>query len=447
MITLKQAAEWCRGTVLPEYENVGFFGARADSRLVEPGQLFVALIGARDGHDFVPMAMEKGAAAVLGQRQLPGVPMIVAEDSLAALGDIARGYRENVVPHIPVVGVTGSVGKTTTKEMIACALASGLRTQKTEKNFNNNIGLPMTVLDLRPDTQAAVIEMGMNHFGEISYLTRIARPDVAVITNIGTMHIENLGSREGICRAKLEILEGLRRDGVLILNGDEPLLRQAQTGRRTLFFGLDTECDLTAEDIDEHEEGIRFTALGLGQRVPVDLSALGRHYIYNSLSALLAARCLGLPMEGAARALRGFTNTGNRQRIFQKNGYTVIADCYNAGPESMAAALSILAGRRTEGRRIAVLGDMLELGEHGPAAHAKVGALAAQCADLVLTYGPLSRGTAAAAGEKGRGFDTHEALVEALLAEARPGDVLLFKGSHGMHMEKVLEAFLERTKE
>ena len=441
MITLKQAAAWCGGTVLPEYENVHFFGARADSRVIEPGQLFVALVGVRDGHDFIPAALEKGAAAVLGERQIPGVPMIVAENSLRALGDIARGWRETGAAGIRVVGVTGSVGKTTTKEMIACALSSALRTQKTEKNFNNDIGLPMTVLDLRPDTEAAVIEMGMNHFGEISYLTRIAKPDVALITNIGTMHIKNLGSREGICKAKLEILEGLRGDGAVILNGDEPLLRGAGVPHPTLWFGLKTECDLTAEDLVEHELGIRFTAVGLSQRVPVDLAALGQHYVYNTLSALLAAHCLNVPLEGAARALRGFTNTGNRQRIFDKNGYHVVADCYNAGPESMAASLSILEKRPTEGRRIAVLGDMLELGEYGPEAHARVGRLAAQSADLVLTYGPLCILTAEAAGEKGRHYDTHADLLAALRAEARPGDVLLFKGSHGMHMEKVLEDF------
>ena len=443
MITLKQAAAWCRGTVLPEYENVAFSGARADSRLIEPGQLFVALVGARDGHDFIPTAMEKGAAAALGQRQLPGVPMIVVRDSLTALGDIARGWRETEAARVRVVGVTGSVGKTTTKEMIACALSATLRTQKTEKNYNNNIGLPMTVLDLRPDTDAAVIEMGMNHFNEISYLTNIALPDIAVITNIGTMHIENLGTREGICRAKLEILEGLAMHGTAILNGDEPLLRRAVTRRKTLFFGLEKECDLMARDIDNREDGVSFTAEGFGERWRVDLPVPGTHNVCNALAALLAARCAGVPVYLAAEALHSFTNTGDRQNIYVRDGYTVIADCYNAGPESMAAALSILAGRRTEGRRIAVLGDMLELGIHARGAHERVGKLAAETADLVLAYGPMSKWVSDAAGDKGRQFDTHEALLEVLRAEAKPGDVLLFKGSHGMHMEKVLEGFFK----
>lgn len=440
MITLKQAAQWCGGRVLPEFETVAFSGARADSRLIRPGQLFVALQGVRDGHDFIPMAMERGAAAALGQRQLPGVPMLLVKDPLRALGDIARHYRADCFRHIPTVGVTGSVGKTTTKEMIACALSAVYKTQKTEKNFNNDIGLPMTVLDLQPDTEAAVIEMGMNHFGEISYLTGIAQPDVAVITNIGTMHIENLGSREGICRAKLEILEGLSKDGVVILNGDEPLLRRAETHHKTLYFGIGTECDLTATDYQELPDGVRFRAVGFGQSWEVALPVEGRHNVYNALAALLAARCVGVPVDAAVSALRFFANTGDRQNIYEKDGFTVIADCYNAGPESMAAALSILA-RRTGGRRIAVLGDMLELGDHAPGAHERVGKLAAESAELVLCYGPLSRFTAEAAGDKGRHFDSHEALIAALKAEARPGDALLFKGSHGMHMEKVLEGF------
>ena len=296
--------------------------------------------------------------------------------------------------------------------------------------------------DLTEDTEAAVIEMGMNHFGEISYLTRIARPDVAVITNIGTMHIENLGSREGICKAKLEILEGLSSEGTVILNGDEPLLRAADTGHRTLYFGFGPDNDLRAENVTEDEGKTQFTAVGMGKRFEILLPVEGRHNVMNALAAALVGLTMGLSDTQITAGLAGFRNTGERQNIYEKNGYTVISDCYNAGPESMAAALSILARRKTAGRRIAVLGDMLELGDYGADAHAKVGGLAAQAADLVLTYGPLSRITAEAAGEKGSHYDTHGAMIEALRTLARPGDVLLFKGSHGMHMEKVLEGFI-----
>lgn len=442
MISFRQAALWCGGNVLPQEEALTFSGIRNDSRELREGNLFAALQGARDGHDFIPAALEKGAAGALGARRIPGAPMIVVPDPLKAMGDLAREYRKTL--GAKVIGVTGSVGKTTTKEMISAVLETVFVTQHTEKNYNNDIGVPITVLDLRPDCEAAVIEMGMNHAGEISYLSQIARPDVAVITCIGTAHIGNLGSRENICRAKLEILDGMDADGTVILNGDDDLLQKAETGRRTLFFGLGEACDLRAEEIREEDGVTRFTAVGLGKRFPVVLPVAGVHNVRNALSAILVGLVCGAEPEQIVRGLAGFRNTGNRQNIYEQDGYTVIADCYNAGPESMAASLSVLAGRKTAGKRIAVLGDMLELGEHGPEAHRRVGEIAAQCADLVLAYGPLSAGIAEAAGEKGRHFDSREAMTAALREAAQPGDVLLFKGSHGMHLEKVLEAFFIR---
>ncbi len=442
MISFRQAALWCGGAVLPQEEARTFSGIRNDSRELQPGNLFAALQGVRDGHDFIPAALEKGAAGALGARRIPGVPMIVVPDPLKAMGDLAREYRKTL--GAKVIGVTGSVGKTTTKEMISAVLETAFVTQHTEKNYNNDIGVPITVLDLRPDCEAAVVEMGMNHAGEISYLSKIARPDVAVITCIGTAHIGNLGSRENICRAKLEILDGMDADGTVILNGDDDLLQKAGTGRKTLYFGLSEGCDLRAEEIREEDGETRFTAVGLGRRFPVVLPVAGVHNVRNALSAILVGLVCGAEPEQIVRGLAGFRNTGNRQNIYQQDGYTVIADCYNAGPESMAASLSVLAGRKTAGRRIAVLGDMLELGEHGPEAHRRVGEIAAQCADLVLAFGPLSAGIAEAAGEKGRHFDSREAMTAALREAAQPGDVLLFKGSHGMHLEKVLEAFFIR---
>ena len=234
-LTLGQAAAWCGGQIAPELEERPFFGANFDSRLIRPGELFAALPGARDGHDFAASALERGAAAVLASRPVDG-PAIYVEDTSHALRDIARGYRESLPCRC--VGITGSVGKTTTKEMIAAVLRTALRTQWTEKNYNNEIGLPVSVLRLKPDCEAAVLEMGMNHFGELSVLTRIAQPDLAVITNIGTMHIENLGSREGILQAKLEILEGLRPGGRVIFNGDDALLRPLAARYHAVCFGL-----------------------------------------------------------------------------------------------------------------------------------------------------------------------------------------------------------------
>ena len=442
MITLKQAAAWSGGTVLPEYENVAFAGSQVDSRRLAPGELFVAIRAERDGHDFIPAALEKGAAAALGERQLPGVPMIVVPDSLRAWQQIAAGWR-GTLTGTRIIGLTGSVGKTTTKEMTAACCSALFRTQWTRENYNNDMGVPKTLLELRPETECAVIEMGMNHFGEISRLTALVRPDVAVITNIGTMHIENLGSREGICRAKLEILEGLAPNGTAVLNGDEPLLRAAAIPCRTLRFGLGAENELRAEEIRPTETGVAFTAVGFGRRIPVELPVPGRHCVMNALAAMLAARCVGVPLERSAERLGQFENTGNRLRISRHNGFIIIADCYNAGPESTAAALAVLRDRPAEGRRIAVLGDMLELGDYAPAAHRRVGEEAAAAADLILAYGPLSRELANAAGEKARHFDSREELLEALRRTARPGDVILFKASHGMHLEQVLENFTE----
>ena len=278
MISFRQAAQWCGGAVLPEYEALQFSGIRNDSRELQPGNLFAALQGVRDGHDFIPAALEKGAD---GARQLPGVPMIVVPEPLKAMGDIARGWR--AAQKVRVIGVTGSVGKTTTKEMISAVLGAAFATQHTEKNYNNDIGVPITLLDLRPETAFDVVEMGMNHAGEISYLTKIARPDVAVITCIGTAHIGNLGSRENICRAKLEILDGMDADGTVILNGDDDLLQKAQTGRNTLYFGLGANCDLRAENVCEADGETRFTAVGLGRRFPVVLPVAGLHNVRNAL--------------------------------------------------------------------------------------------------------------------------------------------------------------------
>lgn len=443
MITLKQAAQWCGGKVLPEYENVAFLGAENDSRSILPGQLFVALRAARDGHDFIGKAMEAGAAAALGERQLPGVPMIVVPDSLTGLQKIARGWRQ-MLGETRFIGLTGSVGKTTTKEMTATACAAVYRTQWTQKNYNNDIGVPRTLLELRPETELAVVEMGMNHAGELSRLTRLALPDVAVITNVGTMHIENLGSREGICKAKLELLEGLSPDGVAVLNGDEPLLRRASPACKTLWFGLGTDCDLRAEAVRTSAFETAFTAVGFGERVDVLLPTPGEHNALNALAAMLAAHSVGVPLRKAAEALRSFVNTGDRLRTYRQDGYTVIADCYNAGPESARAALKVLRDIPTEGRKIAVLGDMLELGDFAPAAHRAVGEQAAQSADLILAYGPLSRELTAAAGGKARHFEAKEDLLAALRASAQSGDVLLFKGSHGMHLEQVMNAFFSK---
>ncbi len=448
VITLAQAAQWCAGQIDPKYADVAFLGANNDSRKIEPGQLFIALQGERDGHDYIPAALERGAAAVLCSRLTGDYPAIVVADTRRALGDIARQERKRL--GMKVVGVTGSVGKSTTKEMIACALEGTYRVSKTPANHNNDIGMPMAILAMPADTQVAVLEMGMNHFREIAYLASIACPDVAVIVNIGTMHIEHLGSREGILRAKLEILEGMREDGKVILNGDDDMLwsqRNLSHLHFTYFGRENMDCQLTARDICQGEGAVRYLAFTQGFHFPVELPVEGLHHVTDSLAAIAVGLELGVDLAAMQERLSAFRNMAGRQEIFEKNGYTIINDCYNAGPESMNAALQVLGSR--SGRKIAVLGDMLELGVCTQAEHYRVGRIAAEQVHLLFAYGP--HGSRVVSGaitggmseNRARAFEDRDALVRALRAAAKPGDVLLFKGSRGMHMELALQGFLE----
>ena len=447
-ITLAQAARWCGGTIDPKYANVSFFGANNDSRKIEPGQLFVALQGARDGHDFIPMAIEKGAAAVLCTHLEGDYPAIVVEDTRIALGQIAREERKRL--GIKVVGVTGSVGKSTTKEMIASVLETTYRVAKTPANHNNDIGMPMAILSIPEDTEVAVLEMGMNHFREIAYLSSIGQPDVAVIINIGTMHIEHLGSKEGIRQAKLEILEGLQPGGSILLNGDDEMLWQVRDQIKVpcVYFGSENvKSAVCGVDVKMDESGLSFRVQTQQAQFPIKLALEGQHYLLDALAAVSAGLQLGVTPECITEALGNFRNMAGRQEIFEANGYTVIKDCYNAGPESMAAALAVLG--KKPGRRIAVLGDMLELGKRAPAEHYRIGRITAENADMLFAYGPNSGRVVSGAITGGmsnvhaHAFDDQQKLAAALKAIVKCGDVLLFKGSHGMHMEHILERLLQ----
>ena len=448
-ITLAQAAQWCGGTVDPKYAQISFLGASNDSRSVKPGQLFVALEGVRDGHDFIPAALAAGAAAVLCSHSGGDFPAIVVKDTRKALGDIAREERKRL--NVKVVGVTGSVGKSTTKEMIVGILSQKYRTGKTPVNHNNDIGMPMAILALPEDTEVAVLEMGMNHFGEMAYLTSIAAPDIAVITNIGTMHIEHLGSREGILHAKLEILQGLRPGGHLIYNGDEPLLWNLRGSGSTAphYFGLENPaCDVKGS-VRQEAEGCTELAVTAGEEsFQVCLPVEGRHFVSDALAAVAVARLLEVPVEGIRQGLAGFRSMEGRQEIYEAGGYTIIRDCYNAGPESMAASLTVLG--KKNGRRIAVLGDMLELGVCTQAEHYRVGRIAAGKCDLLLALGKNAGRVVNGAITGGMrpvdamAFDSAPELVRVLRAKARPGDIILFKGRRGMKMAQVLDQFLEK---
>lgn len=449
-ITLRQAAQWCGGRVDPKYYDVTFLGANNDTRKLNSGELFVALQGVRDGHDYIPAALEKGAAAVLCTHCDGDYPAIVVPDTRLALGDIARHERQRL--GCKVIGITGSVGKSTTKEMVSAVLSSTYRVSKTPVNHNNDIGMPMAILSMPEDTQIAVLEMGMNHFGEIAYLSAIAKPDVAVIVNIGTMHIEHLGSMEGILQAKLEILEGMGSERKVILNGDDPLLWNLhKTLSGVTYFGVsNTECAVMGSDVRETEGMLQFKVEHQERQIPITLQLEGQHYVSDALAAIAVGAALDVDDDKIRQSLAGFENMAGRQEIFQAGEYTIIKDCYNAGPESMSAALTVL-GHKT-GRRVAVLGDMLELGVCTPAEHYKIGRLAAEKADILLAYGPNSSRvmngaiTGGMSDTRVSAYEDREKLVAALKQIAKPGDVLLFKGSRGMQMDVALEMFLHQDK-
>ena len=449
-ITLRDAAQWCGGTVEEKYEDVVFDGAGNDTRSLQPGQLFIALQGVRDGHDYIPAAIAKGAAAVLCSRKVGDYPAILVKDPRTALGDIAREALKRI--GAKVVAVTGSVGKSTTKEMIAAVLSGTFRVSKTPANHNNDIGMPMAILDMPEDTEVAVLEMGMNHFREIAYLSCIAHPDVAVIINVGTAHIEFLGTQQGIRQAKLEILEGMTPQGMLLLNGDDTMLRclDVTPKQRITYFGASEGCDVRAQDIGQKDGVLRFTVEAGRLTFPVEMKLEGEHYVADALAAVTVGLKLGVHPDKIRQQLDAFQNMSGRQEIFEAKGCTIINDCYNAGPESMAAALNVLGNR--PGRHIAVLGDMLELGDCAQAEHYKIGRIAAEKADMVFAFGPHAGRvldgtiTGGMPENMGRAFDSREDLITALRRAVKPGDVILFKGSHGMHLEKVLEAFLKEEK-
>ena len=448
-ITLQDAAGWCGGQIDPKYSQVAFLGATNDTRKLEPGQLFVALQGVRDGHDFIPAALEKGAAAVLCTHCDGDYPAIVVPDTRIALGHIAKAERERI--GMKVVGITGSVGKSTTKEMVSAVLGSTYRVSKTPVNHNNDIGMPMAILAMPEDTQVGVLEMGMNHFREIAYLSQIGQPDIAVIVNIGTMHIEHLGSMEGILQAKLEILEGMKPEGKLILNGDDSLLwnLHKQPQNEIVYFGQrNTECPVVGLDAVQNEGLLSFQACAGGRKFNVELPLEGAHYVPDALAAIAVGLEMGVEPQKICQSLARFETMAGRQEIRREKEMTFICDYYNAGPESMAAALEVLGNK--SGRRIAVLGDMLELGVCTQAEHYKVGRIAAQKADLVFAYGPNSirvlNGciTGGMPETKARAFTDRERLVSILQQMVQPGDTILLKGSRGMRMELILEQLLQK---
>ena len=424
-----------------------------DSRQITPGCLFVALQGERfDGHDFVPAALEKGAAAAVVHHPVdaPRERLIQVDDTQRALLRMAACYRDRF-PALRVAAVTGSVGKTTTKEMMACVLSSGWKTLKTEGNMNNEIGMPKTLLQLDGSHEAAVIEMGMTGFGEIRDLTLAAKPCLGIITTIGVSHLERLGSRENILKAKLEVCEGMADGAPLLLNGDNDLLSRVTDDRlRVILFGIQNPaCAIRCTGWREEGDSTRLTIAWEGGEYPVLLPALGRHNVTNALAAFGAGVALGLEPAACAAALSRYRPAGMRQRLIRKEGVLVMEDCYNASPDSMRAALETLGSYPCQGQRIAVLSDMLELGAVEEEGHLEAGALAAQKADRLLCWGPLARlyvqgARQAGMGDRAQWFPTKEDLARAVADTVGPGDLCWFKASRGMALEEVIGLVWDR---
>lgn len=460
-LTLHKIAEACGGKLFgcDGETDKEVSGVVLDSRLVEENFLFVAAKGERvDGHDFISQVMDNKAAGVVCERVPKEVdgPYILVKDSFQALKDIAEFYRKQL--DIKVVGITGSVGKTSTKEFIASVLAEKYQVLKTEGNYNNEIGLPLTVLKIRKHHQAAVLEMGISDFGEMHRLSKIARPDICLLTNIGECHLENLKSREGILQAKTEIFDFMQEDGAICANGDDDMLRRieemnghkALKGRKPIYFGLNESNPVYADEIENkglfgssakiHMENGEFTA-----EIPLP----GGHMVYNALAAACVGSLLGLSRAQIREGIAKVKPLGGRSNIIRLPERVVIDDCYNANPVSMCAALDLLEAALT--RRVAVMGDMFELGDNKERMHAKVGAYAVEKGiEVIVCIGELSINMYDSAGEAmqeaGREntelyyFPGKKEFLEKMSGILRKGDTVLVKASHGMAFEEIVKA-------
>ncbi len=441
-MTIGRAAAACGGKLLQTAEpETALSRLVIDSRQVRPGDLFAAYEGERvDGHDYMAAAFQKGAACCLARRLPENVagPVILVDDVQEALEAIFRDYRRSI--RIPVLGITGSVGKTSAKEMCAAVLGSRFSVLKTEGNLNNQLGVPMTLSRIGPEHQAAVVEMGISGFGEMSRLAQMAKPDLALFTVIGHAHLEFLHDLLGVLKAKTEMLDHMAPDAPVLVNGDDALLKELRCRQRLLRFGLGPDCELRAENIrvTPHWE-TDCELVWEGRRIPIHIPAFGRHMVYAALGGAAAGLVLGLTDEEIARGVAAYETVGRRGLVTDTGFLTLVDDSYNANPDSMASSLASLTD--LPGRKVCILGDMLEMGPEAGQMHYDLGRRAAALGmDLVLCCGELSRETARGAGAAGRHFESREELTAALPGLIRAGDAVLVKASRGMRFEEIAEA-------
>lgn len=448
-MNLQNIAAACRGSFHGDSSLLSkeITGVAIDSRKVEPGFLFVPIRGAKvDGHTFIPQVMEKGALVTLTEQDPAQLscPCIHVESCEKALRDIAAFYRTAL--DVKVVGITGSVGKTSTKETVASVLSRKYKVLKTEGNYNNGIGLPLTIFNLTEEHEVAVLEMGIDHFGEMHELAAVSQPDLCIITNIGLAHMENLGSRDGILRAKTEVFDHLRPDASVILNGDDDKLSTVRTvqGKSPVFFGLSDSLDAYADNITDL--GLRGTDctlhLSVGE-VRVHIPVPGSHMIYNALAGACAGITLGLTAEEIKAGIESMKTISGRVNLIETDSFLIIDDCYNANPVSMKGSLDVLA--TAEGRTVAVMGDMFELGPNEKELHYNTGAYAAQKGiDVICCIGALSRHTydganAFADSSSVLYFETKQEFLNKITNVVKAGDTILVKASHGMEFPEIVE--------
>ena len=473
-LTIKNIAAVTGGICygLEEKQNLEVSAVVTDSRKAQRDCLFAAIKGERvDGHRFVRQVCQAGGIALVENREclgFPGAEAVLVPSTLEAIKKIAAFYLRQL--SIPVVGIVGSVGKTSTKELTASVLSRGYRVLKTEGNFNNELGVPLTIFRLTTEDQLAVLEMGINHFGEMHRLAEITCPETVVFTNIGCSHLEFLGSRDGILKAKSEVFDFIRPGGHIILNGDDDKLITVQDvhGIRPVFYGIrNQECAFRAREIRSLGfSGSSFVLVTPEGEIPVTVPAPGIHMVYNALAAASAGITYGLTLEQVRDGIAAAPSLSGRFQVIRTDYLTIVDDCYNANPGSMKASLEILAEEDTEsagkesgenrsllpGRRVAILGDMGELGENTEALHREVGEYAGKlCLDLLCTIGPLSRKLAEAAAEENpeltvRSFDRVEELLDALQKQTadqpllQKNDTVLVKASHFMNFGRIVEA-------
>ncbi len=442
-----------QGDAINCINDVFIEGISTDSRKVKPGELFIPIIGENfDGHSFINNAIAAGAVAVLSDRYLDNkaIPYVKVSNTEEAFINIAKHYRSKF--NIPAIGITGSSGKTTTKEMVAAVLSQSFNVLKNKGNFNNTIGLPHTIMELDKNHEICVMEMGMNSFGEISKLTSIVKPDTAVITNIGTAHIEYLGNRKNILKAKLEIIENFTAQNTLIINGDDEMLKTINSKDfAVMSFGLNKNNDIFAFDcVQINNEGTKFYVNIEDKSQLFYIPLIGSHNIYNSLCAIAIGIQMGIKIEKIKLGLSNFKPPEMRMESFtSKDGTIIINDAYNANPESMKAAIETLSSVRSKSRKILVLGDMLELGDYADNEHYKVGSYAAlNDMDILVTIGKKSKliqkGALDNGIKKAFHFDNNQSALGYLNEEVRPFDTILIKGSRAGKMEEIAYFLRER---